>query len=269
MPEEAIGAGALTEQARSAFRVRRDGDLLVGESPPWFGPHVFGGILLAQALDAAWETVPDARRARSLHAYFLRPGDARAPLFYDVAAIRDGRSALTRAVTAKQDDKAVLTMLCSFAADTDGPAYELSRPDDIPDPSGVPDRPGPAPVEYVFVGPTRVREDGTRSSTHRAWMRIAADLPADARLHGCLLAFMGDMSWNGASPWDLSGPPDRSRMVSVDHAMWFHRPARADEWLFFDVHSLVHAGGRGTIRGVLYGSDRHVVCSMAQELQFR
>jgi acyl-CoA thioesterase-2 len=80
---------------------------------------------------------------------------------------------------------------------------------------------------------------------------------------------MGDMSWNGARPWDLSGPPDRSNMLSIDQAMWFHRAARADDWLFYDVQSLVHAGGRGTIRGVLYDSGRQILCSTMQELLFR
>ncbi len=261
--------GAPSEQALSAFGVRREGGRLVGESPTWFGPHVFGGILLAQALDAAAQTVPEGRRARSLHAYFLRPGDASAPLFYDVTVIKDGRAAHTRAVTVAQNEKTVLTMLCSFALDGDGRAYELARAQDVPDPSAVPTTPGPGPLEFAFVGPTPARQDGTRASTHRAWMRIAAARSDDPRLHDCLLAFMGDVSWNGASPWDLSGPPDRSQMVSIDHSMWFHRATRADDWLLYDVHSLVHAGGRGTIRGVLYGIDRRVVASVVQELQFR
>jgi acyl-CoA thioesterase II len=257
------------EDVLSAFRVRRLGAQLVGESPAWFGPHVFGGILLAQALDAASQSVPDDRRARSLHAYFLRAADATVPVFYEVTALKDGRLAHTRAVTATQDGETVLTMLCSFAADRDGRAYELASGKDVPDPSSLASRPGPGPWEFAFVGPTPERKDGTRDSTHRAWMRMTTTLPKDPRLHDSVLAFMGDLSWNGACPWDLSSPPDRSNMVSIDHAMWLHRAAPVDDWLYYDVQSLVHAGGRGTIRGVLYGGERQIVCSMAQELQFR
>ena len=257
------------EDVLSAFRVRRQDAQWVGESPAWFGPHVFGGILLAQALGAASGSVPDDRRARSLHAYFLRVADAAVPLFYEVTTLKDGRLAHTRAVTATQNGETVLTMLCSFAADRDGRTYELACGQDVPDPSSLASRPGPGPWEFAFVGPTPARKDGTRDSTHRAWMRMTTAVPEDPRVHDSVLAFMGDLSWNGACPWDLSSPPDRSGMVSIDHAMWFHRAAPVDDWLFYDVQALVHAGGRGTIRGVLYGSERQIVCSVAQELQFR
>ncbi len=253
----------------AAVSVQRHGAQLVGKSPNWYGPVVFGGILLGQALAAAADAVPGERRARSLHAYFVGPADSSAPLVYEVAPIKDGRSSQTRTVTASQGDNAVLTMLCSFAGDRDGREYELACPQDVRGPSQLATRQGPGPLEFAFVGPTPPHDDGTRDSTHRAWMRIPCALPANPRVHECLLAFLGDVSYNGACPWDLSRPPDRSRMVSVDHAMWFHRPARADDWLLYDVQSLVHAGGRGTIRGVLYGPDRRIVGSMAQELQFR
>ena len=255
--------------AVAAFTVRRRGDVLVGSSPAWFGARVFGGILLAQALHAASTTVDGGFRARSLHAYFLSAADARAPLRYNVAATKDGRTSSVRAVTASQDGAEVVTMQCSFAADRDGREYDLARADDAPDPASLRTRNAPGPWESAFLGPTPEREDGTRSSTHRAWLRISDELPDDRAVHDAAIAFIGDISWNAASPWDLSGPPDRTRMVSVDHAMWFHRAARADEWLYYDVHSLVHAGGRGTIRGLLFGADRTIVASTVQELQFR
>jgi|SRR5271166_1941538 len=256
-------------EAVQAFTVGRRNGLLVGQSPSWFGPHVFGGILLAQSLDAARSTAPPGMRARSLHTYFLSAADAHAPISYEVERIKDGRSASTRVVTASQTQGAVLSGLCSFAADREGRTYDLRREEGLPEPEELARRPGPGPFEWAFVGPTPEREDGTRLSTHRAWIRITGELPDDPRVHESALCFMSDLTWTAASPWKLEGPPDRSGMVSVDHALWLHRAARADEWLFFDVHSLVHAGGRGTIRGVLYGRDRRVVCSMAQELQFR
>jgi acyl-CoA thioesterase-2 len=256
-------------QAAQAFRPsERDGSI-VGQSPPWFGTHVFGGILLAQSLYAARSTTPEGLRARSLHAYFLGAATADAPIRYEVERTKDGRSASTRSVRAFQDARVVLTMMCSFASDRDGHAYDLRREEDVPEPEALAVRPGPGPFEFAFVGPTPSREDGTRQSTHRAWIRIVDELPNDARLHESGLCFLSDLTWTAATPWNLDGPPDRSGMVSVDHALWLHRAVRADEWLFFDVHSLVHVGGRGTIRGVIYGRDRRAVASMAQELHFR
>jgi acyl-CoA thioesterase-2 len=259
----------MTADAASAFAVVEEDGTLVGTSPAWFGSHVFGGVLLAQSLDAARSTAPDGMPARSLHAYFLSAATADAPIHYQVARTKDGRSASTRAVTAAQGERAVLTMLCSFARERDGRTYDLRLDDDVPEPEALAIRTAPGPFEWAFVGPTRERDDGTRQSTHRAWIRITDRLPDDARVHESALCFMSDLTWTAASPWTLAGPPDRSGMVSVDHALWLHRTTRTDEWLFFDVQSLVHAGGRGTIRGVLYGRDRRVVASMAQELQFR
>jgi acyl-CoA thioesterase-2 len=256
-------------QAAHAFTVtERDGSI-VGHSPSWFGSHVFGGILLAQSLDAARSTAPTGTRARSLHAYFLSAATAEVPIRYEVDRTKDGRSASTRTVTASQHERVVLTAQCSFAGVRDGRTYDLTCDDDVPEPEALSTKPGPGPFEFAFVGPTPEREDGSRLSTHRAWIRIADELPDDTRVHESALCFLSDLTWTAATPWKLTGSPDRSGMVSVDHALWLHRTARADEWLFFDVHSLVHAGGRGTIRGVLYGRDRRVVASMAQELQFR
>jgi acyl-CoA thioesterase II len=269
-PSRADGAVTTPEaQPGDAFTVmERDGEI-VGHSPSWFGSHVFGGILLAQSLDAARSTAPAAMRARSLHAYFLSAATADAPIRYEVDPTKDGRSASTRTVTASQHERLVLTAQCSFARDRDGPTYDLPPDDHVPEPEVLATRPGPGPFEFAFVGPTPERADGSRLSTHRAWVRIAGELPDDTRVHESALCFLSDLTWTAATPWKLAGAPDRSRMVSVDHAVWLHRTARADEWLFFDVHSLVHAGGRGTIRGVLSGRDRRVVASMAQEMQFR
>jgi acyl-CoA thioesterase-2 len=255
--------------AADAFSVIAQDGVAVGHSPPWFGPHVFGGILLAQALDAARASAPSAARSRSLHAYFLNAARADAPIRYAVEQTKDGRSASTRAVTAVQGDRVILTMLCSFGSDRDGRSYELRRGEDITDPEALTKRPGPGPFEFAFVGPTAERDDGTRRSTHRAWMRITERLPDECRVHEAALSFMSDLTWTAASPWQLAGPPDRRGMVSADHALWLHRPARADAWMFFDVQSLVHSGGRGTIRGVIYDRDGQIIASMAQELQFR
>jgi acyl-CoA thioesterase-2 len=255
--------------AARAFTVSERDGAIMGDSPPWFGRHVFGGILLAQALAAARATAPPSTRARSLHACFLSAASADAQIRYDVDRTKDGRSANTRAVVASQGERSVLIALCSFAGDRAGRTYDLRLDPDVPDPEDLETRPGPGPFEWAFVGPTPERGDGTRQSTHRAWIRITDELSDETPLHESALGFMSDLTWTAAQPWKLEGPPDRTGMVSVDHALWLHRAARADGWLFFDVQSLVHADGRGTIRGVLYERDRRVVASMSQELQFR
>ena len=115
------------------------------------------------------------------------------------------------------------------------------------------------------MGPTAERADGTRESTHRMWFRIPADLPDDEHLHTALLGFASDWTGVGGRPLHLDG--DIEGMISLDHAVWFHRPARADEWLFYDVHSLVNAGGRGLLRGVMRDEEGRVVVSVAQEMR--
>ena len=88
-------------------------------------------------------------------------------------------------------------------------------------------------------------------------------------MHACFLAFLSDMTWTANRPWDVENPPDFAAMTSLDHAIWFHRPARADEWLFYDLHSLVHEGGRGTLRGTIHNPDRRIVASVVQEMRLR
>ncbi|MHB8531296.1 MAG: acyl-CoA thioesterase [Solirubrobacteraceae bacterium] len=250
--------------------MRPHGAGLRGESPSWFGSHVFGGILLAQTLHAASSSVSaSGMRARSLHAYFLAAAEAASPLDYEVAAIRDGRSTRTRAVTVSQDGSPVLSALCTFAADRPGREYDVECPHELPGAAELDARPTVGPFELAFIGPTPPRADGTREQTHRAWVRITEPLGDQERMHEAALAFIGDLTWTAATPWRPEGRPDRSGMVSVDHAAWFHRPARADAWLLYMVQALVHAGGRGTIRGILYDEQRRIVCSTAQELQFR
>jgi acyl-CoA thioesterase-2 len=208
-------------------------------------------------------------RARSLHAYFLGGADASRPLAHEVATVKDGRTTRTRAVTVTQDGAPVLSALCTFSADRPGREYDLARADELPGPEELERRSTPGPFEFAFVGPTPERPDGSREQTHRAWIRLSDPLGEDPRVHEAALAFISDLTWTAATPWRLEGPPDRSGMVSVDHALWLHRPVRADGWLLYVLQALVHAGGRGTIRGVLYDEDRRIVGSSAQELQFR
>lgn len=247
--------------------VRREGDAWVGDAPAWFGERLFGGFVVAQSVYAATRSAPEGRRIHSLHGYFLRPVMAGQSLSYRVIPIREGRSFVIRHLEAVQDGSPVFWMMCSFAADTDGYEYEVPMGQDVPAPDELPVSVGPGPWEVAEVGPTPPAADGTRSSTRRAWFRIASSLPDDPNLHEALIAFVTDMTGTGGRPLHLEG--DVTGMVSVDHAAWFHRPLRADEWLFYDVHSLVNTGGRGLLRGTIYGPGGRLAASVAQEMLLR
>jgi acyl-CoA thioesterase-2 len=237
----------------------------VGDAPEWFGDYLFGGFVIAQAISAVTRDAPDGRRLHSLHAYFLRPVLAAKPVDYLVRPVRDGRSFASRRLAASQDGKAVLELLCSFTADTDGYVYDLPPARPVPPRTDFAVESGPGPWVAAFVGPTPAAADGTRESTHRIWFRVPAPLPDDPHLHAALLGFATDWTGIGGRPLHLEG--DTTGMVSLDHAAWFHRPARVDEWLFYDVHSLVNAGGRGLLRGTMRDTDGHVVASVAQEMR--
>lgn len=176
---------------------------------------------------------------------------------------RDGPSP-RRHLKATQGGKAVLDMTCSFTSDTDGYVYDMPAPSTYPSFAGGPVEPGPGPWEAVALGPSPACEDGTRKSTHRMWFRIPGEVPDDPHLHTALLGFASDWTGVGGRPLHLEG--DTQGMVSLDHAVWFHRPARVDTWLSYDVHSLVNAGGRGLLRGVMRNLDGQIVVSVAQEM---
>jgi acyl-CoA thioesterase II len=249
--------------------VRPEGDGWIGDTPPWFGDYLFGGFVVAQAVHAATRTAPPGRRIHSLHAYFLRPVRAGPPVVYAVTPIRDGRTFASRRLEATQSGEPVLTMTCSFATDTEGYEYELPGTPDLPRPDDddLETSTGPGPWRAAWIGPTPPDADGTRASTHRIWFTWPEPLPDDPHLHAALLGFATDWTGTGGRPLHLDG--DTRGMVSLDHAVWFHRPARVDEWLLYDVHSLVNAGGRGLLRGTMRDTEGRVVASVAQEMLLR
>jgi acyl-CoA thioesterase-2 len=202
-----------------------------------------------------------------MHAYFLKPVLAGRPVYYRVTRLRDGKSFATRNLEAVQDEVQTLTMASSFTADSEGYEYEISMDQGIPGPGELDVTPGPGPWITARVGPSPEEADGTRRSTHRAWIRVDGKLPDDPHVHAAFIAFATDWTETGGRPLRLDG--DTRGMVSLDHAVWFHRPLRADEWIFFDVHSLVNTGGRGLLRGMMYGTDRRLAVSMAQEMLLR
>jgi acyl-CoA thioesterase-2 len=244
----------------------------VGHTPDWHGPVVFGGVALALTISAACLDAPAGSRLHSVHAHFLRPMQGGRDVVFRSEAVKPGRTFNLHHVTASQDDKVAVSMTCSFTADTDGYVYDLSGiPDGVPLPDElpIPDVPdwGIGPWEERWLGPSPLRPDGTREATHRHWFRIPRDLGDDVHLHTALLGYATDWTGIGGRPLHLDG--DTTGMISLDHAAWFHRPARADEWLLQDVQSLVNAGGRGTLRGVIRDVDGHIVASMAQEMLLR
>ena len=243
-----------------------------GRTPDWFGPVVFGGVSLALTISAACNDAPVGSRLHSVHAHFLRPVQSGAGIAFRNEVVKAGRTFSLHRVTAIQHDRDVITMTCSFTSDTDGYVYDLSGiPEGVSLPHELPEPDAPewgiGPWDERWLGPSPLRADGTREATHRHWVRIPRALDDDVHLHTALLGYATDWTGIGGRPLHLEG--DTTGMISLDHAAWFHRPARADEWLLQDVQSLVNAGGRGTLRGVIRNTDGQIVASMAQEMLLR
>ena len=252
----------------TSITVRPEGDEWIGDIPAWGSEFAFGGFVLGQAVHAATRTAPDGRRIHSLHAYFLKPIRVGRPVAYRIADLRDGKSFATRQVDAYQDDVRTFSMTCSFTSDVDGYEYEMGGgAPDVLRPRDIDARPGPEPWVSSRLGPTPLESDGTRRSTYRAWIKVKEKLPDDPHLHAALIAFATDWTGTGGRPLALEAEVEG--MISLDHAIWFHRPLRADEWIYFDVHSLINTGGRGLLRGAMYDIDGSLAVSMAQEMLLR
>lgn len=254
------------------LRHDRRGDTWVGRTPDWYGPVVFGGVGLALTISAACGDAPSGSRLHSLHAHFLRPVQGGTEIVFHSEKVKAGRTFCLHLVTASQHDKPVITMSCSFTTDTDGYVYDLSGipdgvplPGELPEPDVFDDEIGP--WDERWLGPSRLRPDGTREATHRHWFRLPRTLSDDPHLHTALVGYATDWTGLGGRPLHLEG--DITGMISLDHAAWFHRHARADDWLLQDVQSLVNAGGRGTLRGVIRNTQGQIVASMAQEMLLR
>jgi acyl-CoA thioesterase-2 len=243
------------------------------EAPtPSDGPmRLFGGQVAAQALRAATLTVEPSRPPHSFHAYFVRPGRPGTPLVLDVIRIRDGRSFTTRAVTASQGGEAIFFLAASFHSAEQGDDWQLPAPEDIPGPDDVPATESPL-ARFESMMPFEMRPVAGRSpmgfALHPFWVRVGGTLPDDPALHACCLAFISDMGVVG------SARPSTADMrafmgASLDHAVWFHRPARADQWILFDVKPVSNFGARGLARGTMHTADGTLVASITQEALLR
>ena len=272
MTDRAAQQQAAIDDFLGVLQHERRGDTWIGRTPDWYGPVVFGGVGLALTISAACGDAPVGSRLHSAHAHFLRPVQGGHEIVFHSDVVKAGRAFNLHNVTASQDGKPVITMTCSFTTDTDGYVYDLSGipdgvplPEDLPEPDLTPIEVGP--WEERWLGPSAARADGTREATHRHWFRLPRRLGDDPHLHTALLGYATDWTGIGGRPLHLEG--DITGMISLDHAAWFHRPARADEWLLQDVQSLVNAGGRGTMRGVIRDPQGLIVASMAQEMLLR
>jgi acyl-CoA thioesterase II len=252
-----------------------------GVSPDEERQRVFGGQVAGQALVAAGRTVDPDRRVHSLHAYFLRPGDPHIPILYEVDRIRDGKSFTTRRVVAIQHGQAIFHLSASFHVAEEGFEHHDPMPD-VPKPEELPtfrDRVAAMgdDVPEWFLRPRPIdtrnvqepwRTEGREASDPRqqVWMRADGTLPDDPMLHACVVAYASDMTLLDSillPHRDVSW--ERLMMASLDHAMWFHRPFRADEWFLYDQASPSASGARGLARGSIFRSDGTLAISVMQE----
>ncbi len=242
---------------------------------PW--TRVFGGQVAAQAVRAAQLTVPPERGIHSLHAYFLRPGKPGEPIDMLVERPRDGGSFTSRRVKAVQSAEVIFDMIASFHRQEVGPQYQMPIADDVPDPDDAPEPQGMfgrvrslMPFDMRELGPSEP-VDGVYRSTRRAWFRTAGELPDDPAVHTCVLAFASDMGVVSAARVPVAGEAEWERFMgaSLDHAVWFHRAIRADDWILFDLRTVSSYGARGLAAGTMHARSGVLGVSIAQEALIR
>jgi acyl-CoA thioesterase II len=259
-----------------------------GQSPQTGRDRIFGGQVMAQALVAAYRTV-EQRTAHSFHSYFLRPGDPKTPIVYQVDRIRDGRSYTTRRVIAIQHGEAIFHFEASFGIEEQGLSHQI--PCEVPgEPEGTPyedeiraelERHAPAieaddrrfdlPIELRAIGGLHLFDRAVRAPRTRTWLRAKGTLPDGTGLHQAVLAYASDFTLlvSAVLPHPIGMTSPGFRSASLDHAMWFHRPFRTDDWLFFDQDSPITDRARGFARGAFYTRAGELVASCAQEGMIR
>ena len=246
---------------------------------------LFGGQVMGQALSAAQETVGADRFVHSLHSYFLRAGDASKPVVYEVESIRDGTSFSTRRIQAIQNGKAIFYMTASFQQPEEGFNHQDSMPD-VPNPDGIPsyndfiaehldDLPKSMRDKFLAEKPIEIRpiqqynwfNPQKSDSSSQSWLKTNGNLPDDLRIHSCMLAYASDFHFlpTALLPHGASHLLPNFQIATVDHAMWFHRPFRFDDWLLYCMDSPSASNGRGLVRGQIYNRQGELVASTTQE----
>ncbi len=265
---------------------RIEENLFRGQSQDLGWGTVFGGQVLGQALSAAVQTVPPERQVHSLHAYFLRPGDVKKPIVYDVDRIRDGSSFTTRRVVAIQSGHAIFNLACSFQREEEGFEHQDEMPS-APPPESCPTEQerlanhaarlprflreratAKAPFEIRLVD---VEDDPLRPTprppARAVWLKAAGALPDDPALHAYLLAWASDHAFvtTALLPHGVTWLSPGMQVASLDHVMWFHGRFRVDDWLLHVIDSPRASGARGLVRGRVFTRDGRLVASTSQE----
>jgi acyl-CoA thioesterase-2 len=261
-------------------------NLFRGRSPQSGWQRVFGGQVISQALVAAQRTVEPDRHVHSLHCYFMRPGDPEVPIIYEVDRIRDGKSFTTRRVVAIQHGEAIFSLSASFQIDEPGLEHAIEMPEGVPAPetllsekelvSQFIDQLPEAlrkywqrerPIEFKPVSLTHYMTREKLPPKQHMWIRVTGPVPDDRALQAAVLAYLSDMTLldtslfaHGRSFFDRD-----IQMASLDHAMWFHRPHKLDDWFLYTQDSPNTSGARGFTRGAIYARDGTLVASVAQE----
>ncbi|MEO6173326.1 MAG: acyl-CoA thioesterase II [Arenimonas sp.] len=264
---------------------RLEDNLFRGQSRDIGTKYVFGGQVLGQALSAAQQTVEDDRAVHSIHAYFLRAGDIEAPIIYNVDRTRDGHSFSVRRVTAIQHGQPIFVFAASFQHDEPGLSHQFHMPE-VPMPEDV--EPNVAPSTEVMdklpakmqrwlsrMGPFEMRpiyprdevKPPKRPPYQQVWLRLIDKVDDAPELHRALLAYASDFYLLGTTtfPHGISYYQPNVQMASLDHAMWFHRPFRVDDWLLYSLDSPTAQNARGLARGQFFTRDGILVASTAQE----
>jgi acyl-CoA thioesterase-2 len=267
---------------------RIDRDLFRGASQDLGWGAIFGGQVMGQALSAAAQTVsqvPAPRAVHSFHGYFLRAGDLKKPILYQVERIRDGKSFTTRRVTAVQEGEAIFSLEASFQIEEEGFDHQDKMPEEPPPEALQSERdlalamadkipPGllalataPNPIEIRPVEPRNPLRPKAKPPRRAFWYRAIDQLPDDPAVHRYLLAYASDHAFLGTSldPHGVSWITPGMHIASIDHAMWFHRPFRIDDWLLYVIDSPSASGARGLVRGQFFDRKGRLVASCAQE----
>ncbi len=275
----------VVEELIDLLRLERlEDNLFRGQSRDIGTKYVFGGQVLGQALSAAQKTVDPARQAHSLHAYFLRAGDIEAPIVYDVDRSRDGNSFSVRRVVAIQHGKPIFNLAASFHIDEPGLGHQTAMPE-VPAPEDLEEN--RFDPEVIAALPTKVQRWLTRRGPfdfrhvqardelkppkrppfQHVWFKLSDSIDDDPALHRAMLAYASDFHLIGTTtfPHGVSYLQHNVMMASLDHALWFHRPFRADEWLLYACDSPSSGGARGLARGQIFSRDGRLVASTAQE----
>ncbi len=265
---------------------RLEHNLYRGRSPQVGWQRVFGGQVIGQALIAAQRTVEGERYVHSLHCYFMLPGDPSVPIVYQVDRLRDGGSFTTRRVTAIQHGHAIFSLECSFQIEEKGLEHQIPMPLDVPLPEDLPSYfdllestshvvpegvrkfwARERPLEIRPVTPEHYTTREKLPPYQNVWVKMAGEVPDDRRLQTAILAYLSDMTLLDSATYAHGrvGFDPEIQMASLDHAMWFHRQHKLDDWLLYTQDSPTTIGSRGFARGFLYSRDGTLIASTAQE----